>query len=255
MPRTAASAVVAHALADAAALVLPVRCGGCGAGDRSLCDGCLAELAGRPHVVERAGLRVWAGLEYQGAARAAVAAYKDAGRTDLARALAAPLRSALAAALAEAASAAGSGGAGPRRADAAPAGMIRLCTIPSSPDALRRRGYRPVERLLGASGLRAPAVLHATRERADQAGLDAETRRRNAEGWLRARPGVRGLRFLLVDDVLTTGSTLAEARRALEVAGAEAVAIAVLAETPLRRAAAARQTPPGGHLGAPAAAG
>lgn len=220
--------VISGALADALALVLPVRCAGCHRTDRALCEACLDEIAGPPYAVERLGRRAWAGLAYRGVARSAVAAYKDAGRTDLARALAPALLDAIGAALAEVA-----------QRDPPRAAPILLCTIPSSPEALRRRGYRPVERLLGASGLRAPAVLRATRERADQAGLDADARRRNAAGWLQAPATVRGRRYLLVDDVLTTGSTTAEACRALEAAGAEVAAIAVLAETPLRRSAGA----------------
>ena len=66
-----------------------------------------------------------------------------------------------------------------------------------------------------------------------------------------------GRRYLLVDDIVTTGSTLAEAVRALAAAGGETAAIAVLAETPLRRSqgsAGSRETlrdiaPQGGYGG------
>ncbi|HEY1105739.1 MAG TPA: phosphoribosyltransferase family protein, partial [Agromyces sp.] len=63
-------------------------------------------------------------------------------------------------------------------------------------------------------------------------------RRANAAGGLVAVGQLAGRRFLLVDDIVTTGSTLAEAARALHAAGASTAGAAVLAETPLRRASA-----------------
>ena len=69
----------------------------------------------------------------------------------------------------------------------------------------------------------------------DQAGLGVAARRANAQGALEARTRLVGRRFLLVDDVLTTGATLAETRRAVLAAGGSVEALAVLAETPLRR--------------------
>ncbi|MDA0567274.1 ComF family protein, partial [Streptomonospora sp. S1-112] len=130
---------------------------------------------------------------------------------------------------------------------------VLLVPVPARPGALRRRGYDPVALLLRAAA-RAPvarahrvAPLLAHRRRvADQVGLDSRGRRANLTGALavragpsaapgragaRAHPGdLRGAVVVVVDDVLTTGATLAEASRALRAAGARVVGGAVLSE-------------------------
>jgi len=57
-----------------------------------------------------------------------------------------------------------------------------------------------------------------------------------------ARPGIEGVRVLVLDDVVTTGATLASAQDALERAGAEARLVAVAA-TPDRQPAAVLKFP------------
>jgi ComF family protein len=66
-----------------------------------------------------------------------------------------------------------------------------------------------------------------------QSGLDADERRENAKGTFRViRPeAVRGRTLLVVDDVLTTGSTLSECALALKAAGAERVWCVTLAKS------------------------
>ena len=80
-------------------------------------------------------------------------------------------------------------------------------------------------------------VLRLARATADQAGLDAVGRAANLAGAMVVRPGAGVLgshAVLVVDDVVTTGSTLAEAVRAVRSTGSRVVGTAVVAATPRR---------------------
>jgi predicted amidophosphoribosyltransferase len=202
---------------DALALLVPVACAGCGRPDRSVCAECVAALHPAPRLAHRADVSGWAALDYADVAARVIGAYKDGARTDAAAPLAAALAASVAAAL---------GGLLP--------GSVEVCTVPSTRAAMRRRGYAPVDALLARCGIRPSRVLRPARARDDQAGLGADARRLNAHGALVARTDLRGRRFLLVDDILTTGATLAETARAVAAAGGSVAAAAVLAQTPLR---------------------
>ncbi len=73
--------------------------------------------------------------------------------------------------------------------------------------------------------------LRRTKPTPKQFTQSATARRENVKGAFRAtlRCRARGLRILLVDDVMTTGATASEAARALKAAGAAQVFAAVLA--------------------------
>ena len=87
------------AVLDAIAVVLPVTCAGCGADDRSLCDGCRGQLQPRPFVRQLDdGTPVWAALAYDAVVRRVILELKEHGRTDVVAALAAPFDSAVASA-------------------------------------------------------------------------------------------------------------------------------------------------------------
>ena len=76
-----------------------------------------------------------------------------------------------------------------------------------------------------------PRCLRRVRDIAKQAQSSAAERRENIRGAfrVRARANVSGKRILLVDDVMTTGSTAGEAARTLRQAGARVVVVAILA--------------------------
>ncbi len=123
-------------------------------------------------------------------------------------------------------------------AAAAGAAVHGLVPIPLSPARLAERGYnqslllaRQLSRLLGLP--LEEALLQRPIDTAHQPGLSREQRAANLRGafWADSREHRRlaGRDLALVDDVLTTGATTAEAARELLRAGARSVAVWVVA--------------------------
>lgn len=190
-------------------------CPGCGLPEssQSRCQGCCA----RPLPFSR----VWPVLAYGGSLAQAILHLKHGHRRHLAR----PLGMLLAPAISK----------------AIDAGVDMLCPVPLHPRRLRQRGFnqalellRVAERLGRGPGRRAAIVPNGLRRIRDTPSLGLEspaTRRRIVEGaFMVHRPGdVQGRRILLVDDVMTTGATLAECSRVLLRAGAVEVQVTALA--------------------------
>ncbi|WP_089106563.1 ComF family protein [Streptomyces hyaluromycini] len=222
---------------DLTDLVLPAECGGCGTPRTVLCAECRAALSGavprrvRP-VPEPPGLpAVYAAAPYAGEVRAALLAHKERGALALAGALGAALAGAVRAGLRDGRTvrivASWSGTAG----GAGATGPVLLVPVPSAPWAVRARGHDPVRRIAlaaaaelrraGGSARVAP-VLRQRRAVADQTGLNSRQRFANLAGALEVTAGgarlLAGGRVVLVDDLVTTGATLAEAARAVREA-------------------------------------
>jgi len=110
-------------------------------------------------------------------------------------------------------------------------GPSALIPIPLAPRRLRQRGYNQSERLARALARtwRIPVIvdlLVRTRETPTQTALTPGTRLANVAGAFGMRHvacDMPRVAFVLVDDVFTTGATLAEAARALEQAGATTI--------------------------------
>ncbi|WP_030965545.1 ComF family protein [Streptomyces sp. NRRL S-378] len=213
---------------ELAGLVLPVDCAGCGAARVLVCDGCRGALSGAAAGPVRPSPRpeglpvVRAAAVYEGAVRAVLLAHKERGALPLAGVLGGALAAAVLA-----------GGTGPGP------GEVALVPVPSARRQVRARGHDPARRIaLAAAGrlrragvpARVAPVLVLRRAVADQAGLGARQRRENLAGALAVRrDGVRltrGARIVLVDDVVTTGATLAEAARAVRAGGLVVGAVA-----------------------------
>ncbi len=202
---------------EALALVLAATCGGCGGAGTLLCVECRAMLVPSPiRTRTPGGLSVRAALPFDSVAARCIRRLKDQGETMLAR----PLGAALAAVLDD---------PEPERE------RVLFVPVPTSRSAFRRRGYRVPELLLRRAGATPSRLLARAGGRGDQRGLDVAARAENVRGSMRARRGSAGERVILVDDVVTTGSTVDEAARVLADAGFHVLSVAALAATPRHR--------------------
>ncbi|WP_404959816.1 ComF family protein [Streptomyces sp. 147326] len=219
---------------ELAGLVLPVDCAGCGAVRVLVCAGCREALSAAGAGPVRPSPRpgglplVHAAAVYEGGVRALLLAHKERGALPLAGVLGEALAVAvLAGRPRDECGPVGTGpGPGPDSED------VALVPVPSARRQVRARGHDPARRIaLAAAGrlrragvpARVAPVLRLRRAVADQAGLGARQRRENLAGALTVcRDGARltdGARIVLVDDLITTGATLAEAARAVRTAG------------------------------------
>jgi ComF family protein len=198
--------------------LVPPLCAGCGASAGAaepLCSGCRRELrwlsdapvplaslaapAARAEpwsaALDAAPIHAWAPVAYEGPARGLVRALKFKGATRAAAAMAAQI------------------------AANAPPGWLRdgavLVPVPLHPARERKRGYNQAERIATALADRTGLPVHDCLERAGrsgtQVGRDRAQRLSGISGSVRLAheraPPLQ--RAILVDDVITTGATLA----------------------------------------------
>ncbi|WP_045195771.1 ComF family protein [Rhodococcus sp. B7740] len=221
-------------------LILPLECAGCGVPGEHWCPVCslalfVPPIAVRPRVDP--GVPCWSLGTYTGPRRSGVIALKERGRRSVAR----PFGRALAGAVGHLRYAG--------EIDPPELGSLVLICAPSRARAARVRGGDPVLRCariaaeqLAPERVLVPEVLRMSGAVRDSVGLSAGQRQHNVAGRIEAvgvtrpRTGPRGTEsadftVLLIDDVVTTGATLAESARVLTdfgvpVAGALVVASA-----------------------------
>ena len=244
--------MLGEVLAQTCGLVAPRQCP-CGQEGTRLCRDCAALLAGPPRRVEDGcnalqlltaarttarevdGTLLPAGVdhapllpvlalgEYGGDLQRLVLAWKNGGMLHLVR----PLAAALAPAVAELA---GTGGEAPA-----------LVPVPSRPAARLRRGEdHTVElvRRLAHDGAGTALLLRArpTTGQEGQGARQRRTRRIALTGRRAREAGRRGRAVVLVDDVVTTGSTLRGMHEALTAAGMQVRGAVVVAASRLPHA-------------------
>ena len=190
-------------------MLIPLRCVACGADGVLLCRRCEERLAPAPPLPPPPGVdSARAVFIYDEVGSSVIGALKYANSHRLVHRL------------------------GPRLAAAAPQGLDVVTWAPAAAANRRRRGYdqgellaREVARRLGMPARRLLA------RRADIPQTARDRAGRAAGPRIRARRAVSGS-VLVVDDVLTTGATLATAARMLRRAGASRVGVLTLAWAP-----------------------
>ena len=220
-------------------LVVPVRCAGCELWDVALCEPCAVQLSYQgllscafqaprlDPVLQDPHFASYALWENSGVVKDAITRWKDHGRLDLTGYLATQLR--------QGAGVLGAGIGLDRR-------ELAVVPVPSTAQANRKRYgqlttslAQELVRGLRQAGYAAKVqeLLALNRSGEDQTGLGARARQANLQHRVKMRGEVRGQTpVLLVDDVQTTGASLAACYRVLHTAGAQVLGAQVLAFTP-----------------------
>ena len=110
------------------------------------------------------------------------------------------------------------------------------CIVPVPLHPLKKieRSFNQAEKIAEGIGhslhlpVRAELLLRK-RYTLSQTGLSASMRKKNLAGAFQAKKAIAGCHVLLVDDVVTTGATMAAAADALRRAGAETLSLAAIA--------------------------
>lgn len=187
--------------------LLPAPCVICGKLPKPLCEQCWpSPINGRESL---AGGQLFFSAELEGECETLIKHYKDKSRLVLERPLGELLEYSI--------------------LQAALQNFDCYAIPPKNLPNFRRRGFDPLQRIVKRTSLNTfPRLLVASnRKRADQRKLSFFQRQQNLVGAFEARPG--NGRVLLVDDVVTTGATLRELKRACQQAGYEVAGFCVIA--------------------------
>jgi ComF family protein len=203
-------------------LLLPSKCVLCAKAGSCLCEECVAGLNLVPRKVSRIGLAGFASCEYGAETAKLISEFKESNQTSIAKTFANSMVLAL------------------KEFDLENAVLIPM---PSKRETFSKRGFEPAALIARAISkkfakdinllLPVKNLLSYRRQVSDQAALSGEARRKNLVGNMvvEKRRESSAFRAILIDDVVTTGATLTEAKRALGEIGVEVLGFVTFAET------------------------
>lgn len=201
-------------------LILPTTCVLCDALGSSVCDDCNGKISNAPIAISRFDFPGYRICTYTSGAAKLVHEFKEANQTSIASVFANAILPAM---------------------NNFELTAVALIPIPSKKKSFAARGFNPANEIAKSLSRKIAAqqnllipvcnILQLHRQVADQASLTGESRRTNLVGAmsLTKSPPDRGI--ILLDDVVTTGATMREARRCLEEAGAKVIGFLAFAET------------------------
>lgn len=193
--------------------LLPAPCLLCSKFENRVCTDCAQVFAIEPRLVYRDGIVGFATMAYNDSARQMLRAYKELGESSLGQLIAGWMHPLLTCFTGKA---------------------TRLVPIPSNRLALRERGFNPAEVITRElcsldANLRYENILSRTRATLDQSKLNPNQRLENQTDSMIARVGSESV--IIVDDVVTTGATMAVAAKTLEISGHRVLGFLAFAET------------------------
>ena len=228
-------------LAAAGDLLLGARCPGCDEAWWGVCPDCRTELGergprwARPDPCPEGFPRTVASSAYDPLLRGLINAHKERQALGLTPVLGGRLARSVQALL--------------RTEGVLPGAAVSLVPVPSAARAVRDRGFDATAALAGAAARRlrpryrvsVASVLSQAPGVRDQSGLDARARQANLVGGFRLRGRPPDRPVVIVDDLVTTGSSLTEAARVLDRAGVPVLGAATVAATERRGGWAGRR--------------
>lgn len=193
-------------LVDLLNLILPSQCGVCDVPGTNLCASCLSSTQPEPHYFKRGSLPGFAAATYSKNLSKLLVAFKDKNQSALITDLQ-PWISVL--------------GNEILKFDF----DTFLVPAPSRGQNFAKRGFQPS--LLIAQAVadlvpksRVANCLALAPKTQDQVGLNPSSRFENLSGAMRLNQSVQGKTCLLIDDIVTTGATILEGWRVLQLGGA-----------------------------------